>query len=120
VTTEISFLDQLTAERKAKPVDPRAMQRAERFRDLVLAKQARTAGDAGAEIKQFEVEAAEDGGCFVLVETGRVGDEGTLAAIFCREYRHAHIGKRGGFHLLNAKQKSKAWGHFNAVHALTR
>lgn len=56
---------------------------------------------------------------FVVVEFGRPNDEGTLAAIFARDYRHVTIGGRGGLTLNNAKAKSKSRGWFNAVHGLT-
>ena len=47
------------------------------------------------EIKTFEVEENE---YFVSVYfvTGRKNDEGTMASILCRKYRHAFIGKNGG------------------------
>jgi len=33
---------------------------------------------------------------FVRVETGRIGDEGTLAAALCRQHGHFIVGQRGG------------------------
>lgn len=47
------------------------------------------------EIKKFEVKEYET---FVSVYfvTGRKGDEGTMAEVICRKYRHAFIGKNGG------------------------
>lgn len=47
------------------------------------------------EFKKFEVEENE---YFVslVFEVGAIGDEGTLAAVFCRDYGHVWIGKRGG------------------------
>ena len=47
------------------------------------------------EIKKFEIEANE---YFVSVYfvTGRKNDEGTMAEVLCRKYRHGFIGKNGG------------------------
>lgn len=47
------------------------------------------------EFKMWEI---LDCGSFVdvRVETGRIGDEGTLAGIFCRERAQLFVGKRGG------------------------
>lgn len=47
------------------------------------------------EIKKFEVKENE---FFVSVYfvTGRKNDEGTMAEMLCRKYRHAFIGKNGG------------------------
>ena len=47
------------------------------------------------EFKEWEV---EDCGAFVsvVVETGHKNDEGTMAAIFCRDRAHLFIGERGG------------------------
>ena len=53
------------------------------------------------------------------IRVGIVDDEGTLAQAFCRDYRHIHIGERGGLELMNAKKKSKSCGRFYAVHAAT-
>jgi hypothetical protein len=77
------------------------------------------------ESKKFEVKNA-DGRTFVVLEVGMVGDEGSAASIYCRDYRHVVIGKRGGIELLNPKPTKRtkkvfktAGGWFNAVHALT-
>lgn len=60
------------------------------------------------EIKRFEV---EDCGSFisVIVEVGGKNDEGTMAAIFCREDAHIFIGKRGAmtFPVWDTKNKKQ-------------
>ena len=33
---------------------------------------------------------------FVSITTGMIGDDGTMAAVLCRKYRHLKIGPRGG------------------------
>lgn len=47
------------------------------------------------EFKEFDVEENE---YFVSVvaEVGLIGDEGTFAAVFCRDRVHLFVGKRGG------------------------
>jgi len=57
---------------------------------------------------------------YVLIETGLVGDEGTAASFYCRDYRHIAISKRGGLTLLNPKRKRESLGFFNCVHSLTK
>lgn len=47
------------------------------------------------EIKKFEVEELEWGSVSLIAEVGGVGDEGTYAAIMCRERIHVFIGKNG-------------------------
>lgn len=71
------------------------------------------------EFKQFTVTPSNHGTIYVVVEVGGVGDEGTAAALFCREHRHIAVGRRGGLHLLNAKLKTRAYGWFNAIHGRT-
>lgn len=52
-------------------------------------------GKGGYEIKQYEVTWSEYF-LSVVLEVGAVGDEGTLAAIICRDRVHLFVGKRGG------------------------
>jgi hypothetical protein len=113
-------LDQLLAERaerSATPVDPVALAIAERLRDAAFRRHARVS--SAPEIKAFRVEAWGRRGAFVTIEVGRVGDEGTLAAIVCRDYRHIAIANtaRRGLRLLNPAKgfKSKARGFFNVI-----
>lgn len=57
------------------------------------------------EIKRLEISHAESTALtFVTIEAGLVGDEGTLAGVFCRDRRHISIGRRGGVTLLNPKR----------------
>lgn len=73
------------------------------------------------EIKKFEVKHIEGSSrTYVVIELGMEGDEGTMASVFCRDYRHVSIGVRGGVTLLNAKSKRKSEGWWNVLHALTR
>jgi hypothetical protein len=92
----------------------------EEFKIAMLARHARVSpGDV--EVKLFSVQHYEgDSATYFVLEVGTVGDEGTLAALFCRDYRHIRIGKAGGLKLLNAKNKRKNQGWFHALHALTR
>ena len=120
---ELSHTDLLLAElaaEKLKPVPPQMMALAEKFRDRVMCKHSPAYRDL-YEVKTFEVVCSFGGGVSVVVETGRIGDEGTAASILCRDYRHVRIGKRGGITLLNAKSKSnkKRLGWFAAVHYAT-
>lgn len=57
------------------------------------------------EIKQFEVEENE---YFVSVYfvTGMKNDEGTMAAVICRKYRHCFIGKNGGIRVPRRRGKT--------------
>lgn len=57
---------------------------------------------------------------YVVIETGLIGDEGSAASIFCRDYRHIAIGKNGGLTLMNPKRKRESLGFFNCVHSLTK
>jgi len=73
------------------------------------------------EVKKFEVTHFKGGSqTFVTVETGLVDDEGTMASVVCRDYRHIAISKRGGLKLLNAKVKRDSEGFWNVLHKLTR
>ena len=73
------------------------------------------------EIKQFEVRHHEGmSTTYLTIETGLVGDEGSAASIFCRDYRHIAIAKNGGLTLLNPKRKRESLGFFNCVHSLTK
>ena len=56
---------------------------------------------------------------YVIAETGRKGDEGTMAAVYARNYRVFAIGRCGGVKLVNAKTKARSRGRFNALHART-
>lgn len=63
-------------------------------------------GKGGYEIKQYEVSDC-DYFLSVVIETGSVGDEGTLASIICRERAHLFIGKRGGITYINKRGTQK-------------
>lgn len=61
--------------------------------------------DPKYEFKEFTVEETDYGTVIVYSVTGLKNDEGTMAAIFCRNKRHIFIGKRGG--LKSSKWDSK-------------
>lgn len=63
--------------------------------------------DSDYEIKTFEVKETDYGVVWVSVETGMKGDEGTMAAVICRTYRHIGIGKRGGLFAYGKKPRGK-------------
>lgn len=48
------------------------------------------------ELKRLVVTPLSDGSLFLQVETGRQGDEDTMASIFCRTYGSFRIGPNGG------------------------
>lgn len=87
------------------------------FRSNLIARRVGEAHAAKYEFKRFEVE-ERDGLCFLKIEIGRIGDEGTMASVLARDYRLIMIGKRGGLDLLNAQYKSKSEGIYNAMYAL--
>ena len=47
------------------------------------------------EIKEFKVEELDWGSVSIVAEVGGIGDEGTYAAIMCRERIHVFIGRKG-------------------------
>ncbi len=57
------------------------------------------------EIKEFEVKKNYGGTQMVVMEVGRIGDEGTAASIFCRDRKIIFIGKRGGVKAYNSKNQ---------------
>jgi len=76
--TELSHTDILLASR-AKPLDPKMLALAEKFRARVIEKRS-PQYRADYEVKQFEVVSRDYGkGCFVTIEIGLIGDEGTAA-----------------------------------------
>jgi len=61
------------------------------------------------EIKSIEAEYVEcgfNGLVFLLVVTGLIGSDGTMAEVFTWDRRHIAIGPRGGLHLMNARLKN--------------
>ncbi len=53
------------------------------------------------EYKRFEVKLLDWGKVQILTEVGSKTDEGTMAAILCRTWRHIFIGRKGGLVLCN-------------------
>lgn len=103
---------------------PKHQQIAEELRDALLRKH--NAGKdldkyKADEVKKFELAHFPGGSTtFMVIDIGLIGDEGTMASVFCRDYRHIAISKRGGLKLLNPKVKRNAEGRWNVIHALTR
>lgn len=52
--------------------------------------------DPDYEFKEFKVKETDYGTVVVYSVTGRKNDDGTMAAVFCRNRRQIFIGKRGG------------------------
>ncbi|MCR5295137.1 MAG: hypothetical protein K6E30_08230 [Lachnospiraceae bacterium] len=49
----------------------------------------------------------------VVVEIGMIGDEGTMAEIYCRDRAHLFIGPRGGItYPVSKKMKDGSWKHY--------
>ncbi len=64
------------------------------------------------EIKRFEVR-DYDHFVSVYVVIGMPDDDGTLAAVFCRDAAHVFVGKRGGVTYPVSKQyKNGTWKHY--------
>lgn len=103
---------------------PEHQKEAEDLRDRMLhrANEYRSAEHSPRVLKKFEV--THSGSLtFITIEIGMEGDEGTLASVFCRDYRHISLvgsGRRQRWSLLNAKLKKDRKGYWNCLHALTR
>lgn len=69
------------------------------------------------EFKKFETNFFH-GVLFLVSEYGRKNDEGTMASVLCRDYRHFKLGRKGKITLLNAKDKKKYVGLFHSCNAL--
>ena len=70
------------------------------------------------EFKQFEVEELDYGAVSVVVETGHKNDEGTLAAVFCRDYCLLFGGKNGGITYYDNKCKKKVFKGYSLLQAV--
>lgn len=69
------------------------------FALALVARKALEAAGENAEFKDWTVTALGEGKysrISVVVETGKIGDEGKMSAIFCRPRAHFFIGRRGG------------------------
>ena len=58
------------------------------------------------EYKTFETSPAYKGMIFLYTVVGRKNDQGTMAAVLCRSYRHIVVGKRGKVQSLRGKKVS--------------
>ena len=74
------------------------------------------------EVKRWEVDGDTYRHTSVIIETGRIGDEGTAAAILARNYAHFLIGPRGGMtvHTYLASKPVTYKGRDVWVHCLNR
>lgn len=61
----------------------------------------------GYEVKDFDITVTDFGKVFISFHTGMVGDEGTLASVICRKWRHFMIGERGGVSVFTQKGNRK-------------
>lgn len=66
------------------------------------------------EFKEFKLTYGFGRHLFLIATVGRKDDEGTMAAILCRNHRHLIIGVKGGIKSLTAP-KGKNLGLFNAL-----
>lgn len=93
----------------------------ERLKTAILEK---NSGSRGSEIKKLEIREFYNT-VSMVIEVGMPGDEGTMASVFARDYRHIFIGPRGGLEICNTKtktgkyRKSRQRGWINAVYAVT-
>lgn len=60
-------------------------------------------GSDNYEVKEIRMDVQEYGSVYVVIETGMIDDEGTLASCLCRKRRTFWIGKKGGITVLNSK-----------------
>ena len=60
------------------------------------------------EVKEKSVvELSDTGVVSMIIEVGAIGDEGTLAAVFCRQRAHIFIGPKGGCYTYSNSRKDK-------------
>jgi len=79
----------------------------------------------GYEVKRWAVTEPGEGDypspiAFIIVETGMINDEGTLAALYCRTSRHIAVRAGGGLQLLNAENKRNSRGLWNVCHRVAK
>ena len=55
----------------------------------------------------------------VVLEVGMIGDEGTLAALICRDHCHLFVGKRGGIRYPYHGRKGWTYRRFTGGSMLT-
>lgn len=86
-------------------------------------------GQEDYEYKEFKIVDGDTKLVFLLTEVGHIGDEGTMASIFCRTRRHIAIGPKGKIQLLNGAdqrtyltkkttRKRPPRGYWNVIHSL--
>jgi hypothetical protein len=68
------------------------------------------------ELKELKVEDMGNGRISIVVESGMKDDEGTMAAVLCRDRLHVFMGKRGGLTRINDKGKSVSISWWDATH----
>lgn len=78
----------------------------EKIKSLMLSKES-LGGLANVEIKSQDVTENEHFVSFSIT-VGRLDDENTMASIFCRDYRHFFIGKKGGVKLISVSNNGKS------------
>ena len=86
---------------------PKQQARIDQIKQILLARRYGSTA-ASYEIKRFEIQERDDSDLvFLAVESGLIGDEGTMAALLARDYRLIMVGPAGGVELLNPKKKGR-------------
>lgn len=67
------------------------------------------------EIKREEIKELGDGGIYVMLEVGYIGDEGTGQEIFCRNRLSVCIGKQGGYYTYSNSKSHYRKTYRNAI-----
>lgn len=68
------------------------------------------------ELKELRVEDMGNGRISIVVESGMKEDEGTMAAILCRDRIHVFMGKRGGLTRINERGRRERISWWDATH----
>ena len=63
------------------------------------------------EIKEETIEELFYGAVSMVIEVGTIGDEGTMAEIYCRDRAHVFIGPRGGCYTFSKARSGANKGH---------
>lgn len=62
--------------------------------------------ELSTEIKRLEIEETTYGALTVVIETGLIGDEGTMNEYVSRNYRHFFVGPKGGLSTYKSTKRS--------------
>ena len=100
---------------KELQMNAKQTQMIEKIKSLMLAKES-LGGLANVEIKSQDLSENEYFVSFSIT-VGRLDDENTMASVYCRDYRHFFIGKKGGVKLVSVDNNGKFKSPSN-VHGL--